>query len=91
MQPDKLTALSVEELRKKHKQLSAIVTGIGIVMIILVALGVYLALSNSKTNITLFMPVILLPALLPSFILLNNIKKALKAKEAGLKQGDKNS
>lgn len=91
MQPDKLTALSVEELRKKQKQLSAIVTGIGIVMLILVALGVYLALSNNRTNITLFMPVILLPALLPSVILLNNIKKALKAKEAGLKQGDKNS
>ena len=83
MQPDKLTELSIEELRKKHRQLGAIVTGIGIVMVILLVLGVYLALSNSRTNLTLFMPVILLPALLPSYILLNNIKKALKAKKPG--------
>ena len=81
MQPNKLTELSIEELRKKQKQISGIVAGIGIVMVILVALGVYLAFSNSRTNITLFMPVILLPALLPSFILLNSIKKELKARE----------
>lgn len=82
MHPNKLTELSIEALRKKQKQLSGIVTGIGIVMVILVVLGIYLAFSNSRTNITLFMPVILLPALLPSFIFLNNIKKELKARES---------
>lgn len=85
MQPPKLTELSIEELRKKQKQLSGIVTGIVIVMILLIASGIYLAFSNSRTNITLFMPVILLPALLPSFILLNNINKELKARETGQK------
>lgn len=76
-----LAELSLEELTKRKQRMSGILAGICVVYIALIVVSFVLIITKKKFNIQVMMPLIILPALIPSFILFGQLKTEIKKRQ----------
>ncbi len=83
MKPEKLAALSTEELIKKKNQFKGIAIGFGVMYVLAMGVFVYLLLVRQLKNVSVaaFIPLFGLPAsLTPFFVYLGMLNKELKSR-----------